>query len=125
MNMQRRAIYGERKRILLGETIDLDAKVHDAFADVIDELAHNYIDDYIGYVERELDQAIGAYSTDATDQVNVTGVLIRMRGLLPDVMQPDRTELADLTASQLRARLLPLVQKNLERASICINCCAL
>ncbi|MCO5183753.1 MAG: SEC-C metal-binding domain-containing protein [Anaerolineae bacterium] len=114
MNMQRRAIYGERKRILLGETIDLDAKVHDAFADVIDELAHNYIDDYIGYVERELDQAIGAYSTDATDQVNVTGVLIRMRGLLPDVMQLDRTELADLTASQLRARLLPLVQKNLE-----------
>jgi preprotein translocase subunit SecA len=117
MNMQRQAIYGERRDILLSESVDLDAKVQDAFADVINEMAANYLDNYLGYVGGEVDQAIIAYSTDATDEINVTGVLIRMRGLLPDVMNMDRAELADLSRNALRAQLMTLAEKNLDEGT--------
>ncbi|MBE2222509.1 MAG: SEC-C domain-containing protein [Anaerolineae bacterium] len=114
MSRQRQSIYGERRAILMGESLDLDDKVNDAFAGAIAELVDHYVDNYIPYVQGELDRAIAEYSTDATDTLNSLGVIMRMRGLLPGVMQLDRGELAELSANQLSKRLMELAYDNEE-----------
>jgi preprotein translocase subunit SecA len=114
MSKQREAIYSERRAILMGESVDLDEKVDEAFEAGIEELIHNFIDGYISYVRGEVERAVADYSTDATDAINVNGVLIRMRGLLPGVVELDRSELADASPDQITRELMLLAQENLD-----------
>jgi len=115
MSKQREAIYAERRAILMGEDLDLDEKIRDAFATSLRELIHNYIEDYAGYVQGEIDRAIADFSTDATDTINVKGVMFRLRGLLPGITELDSTELSHLSGRELSERLLRLAHENVER----------
>jgi preprotein translocase subunit SecA len=116
MNRQRAAIYSERRAILLGEDLDLDGKIERAFKGVIDRLADNYLDNYTGYVQGEINRAIVDFSTDATDEINIRGVIYRLRALLPQVatLQED---LQDANADQITARLMKLAEENVEKGS--------
>ena len=111
MNKQRQAIYNERRAILMGEGIDLDEKVDAAFATTIEELVHNYLEDYTGFIRGEVDRAITDFSTDATDTINVNGVVNRLRGLLPGAMEFDRNELAMLSGDRLADRFMALAHQ--------------
>ena len=114
MNKQRQAIYAERRAILLGEAVDLDDKVQQAFDGAIDDLVKNYLEDYPGFIRREIERAIDDFSTDATDSVNVNGVVNRLRGFLPGILALDRAQLAAMPARKLVDYLMVLVQDNLE-----------
>ncbi|MBK8932572.1 MAG: preprotein translocase subunit SecA [Chloroflexi bacterium] len=114
MNRQRQAIYNERRAILLGETIDLNEKVGEAFTNAIEELVDNYIDNYIGFVRTEIDRTINDFSTDALDTININGVIARLRGLLPAITELDRAELAELPTGRLADTLLTLAYENEE-----------
>ncbi|MCI0399554.1 MAG: preprotein translocase subunit SecA [Chloroflexi bacterium] len=114
MSKQREAIYGQRRAILLGEDVDLDVQVQDAFAATLEELVDNYLVNYPDYVSGEIDRAITAFSTEATDTVNVNGVLVRMRGLLPGVVELDRAALAEASAEELSRQLMRLAHENLD-----------
>jgi preprotein translocase subunit SecA len=114
MSKQREAIYTDRREILLSEEVDLESRVHLAFESAIGDLVENYLENYAGYVHGEIEGAVAAYSTDATDSVNVNGVLIRLRGLLPNVVKLDRAELADMSIDDLIDELEVLAQENLE-----------
>jgi preprotein translocase subunit SecA len=111
MNKQRQAIYKERKAILMKEGLDLDEKIEDAFATSIEELVHNYLEDYPGYIRGEIERAIADFSTDATDTINVNGVVNRLRGFLPGVLEYDRAELAELSARELTERFMHLAHQ--------------
>ncbi|HEX6383389.1 MAG TPA: SEC-C metal-binding domain-containing protein, partial [Anaerolineae bacterium] len=114
MNRQRQAIYGERRAILRGEAVDLDEKVEAAFASAIAELVDNYVDNYQAYVRGEIDNVIAMFSTEATDTINITAVVNRLRGLLPSVQKLDKGELATLSADKLADRLMKLAYENEE-----------
>lgn len=114
MSRQRQTIYNERRAILLGESVDLDLKVDEAFAGEIAQLVDNYVDNYISFVHGEVDRAIADFSTDATDTINTNGVIARIRGLLPGVMALDRSELAELSVSELTNQLMDLAYENEE-----------
>ncbi len=115
MSKQRQAIYGERRAILLGEALDLNDKISVAFDIAIEELVHNFVIDYQGYVRREIDRVIGEFSTDATDAINLTGVIRSLRGLLPRIVLIDREELEGLSPDALSDRLMILAFENEER----------
>ncbi len=115
MSKQRQAIYGERRAILLGEGTDLDGKISEAFDKSIEELVGHYVIDYTGYVRGEIDRVIAQFSTDATDALNLTGVLRQLRGLLPGIINLDREELAGLSANALAQRLMTLAYENEEK----------
>jgi preprotein translocase subunit SecA len=114
MSMQRKAIYGERRAILLGENFDLDEKIDEAFQGAIADLVDHYVSDYAGYVQGEIDRIVEEFSTDATDAVNTGAVTRQLRGLLPNLAEVDPEELADLSPSQLKQRLYKLVRENAE-----------
>ncbi|MGB3717411.1 MAG: preprotein translocase subunit SecA [Candidatus Promineifilaceae bacterium] len=114
MSRQRSAIYSERRAILMGEDVALDEHVDQAFDRAISELIRNYLEDYPAYVQGEIHRAITDFSTDATDSINVNGVLIRLRLLLPGVANLDRFELQDISSGKLSDRLSKLVYENLE-----------
>jgi len=114
MSKQRQAIYKERRGILMGETVDLDDKVTQAFEGAIAELVQNYLVDYPGFIRREIERAILDFSTDATDTINVNGVVNRLRGLLPEVLNMDRGDLAQLNSRDLTDELMDLAYENLE-----------
>ncbi len=115
MSKQRQAIYNERRAILLGEAVDLDDKIAAGFELAIEDLVSNYVVDYTGYVRGEIDRVIGEFSTDATDAINVTGVLRYLRGLLPGIVNLDREGLEGLSADSLAERLMVLAYENEER----------
>jgi preprotein translocase subunit SecA len=112
MNKQRQAIYNERRAILLGEELDLDGQVNAAFENAIAELVDNYIENYPAFMRTEIDRAITDFSTDATDAINITGIIARLRGFLPDIRDIDRAELADLSPTKLADRLMILAHEN-------------
>ncbi|MCA9971224.1 MAG: SEC-C domain-containing protein, partial [Anaerolineales bacterium] len=117
MNMQRQAIYDERRAILLGEEIDADTKIQEAFAATINELVDNYVVNYRDYVRGEIERAIIAFSTDATDEINLPGVLRQVRRLLPDVVTLDREELEALRSDRLTDRFMRLAYENEENGT--------
>lgn len=112
MAKQRETIYSERREILLSEEANLDAKVEDAFTGVIDNLAANYIDDYQSFVRAEVDRVVGDATTDATDDVNLRPVLIRLRSMVSQLRTVDRAELEVLNSQQLTARLMEYAAEN-------------
>jgi preprotein translocase subunit SecA len=114
MSKQRSSIYSERRAILMGEDVALDDHIDQAFESTINELILNYLENYPAYVQGEIDRAILDFSTDATDSINVNGVLIRLRLLLPGVAELDRIELQDLDSGKLSDRLSRLIYENLE-----------
>ncbi|MCA9959474.1 MAG: SEC-C domain-containing protein, partial [Anaerolineales bacterium] len=115
MNKQRQAIYAERRAILLGEALDLDEKIEEAFATTINELVDNYVVNYRDYARGEVERAITAFTTEATDEINVPGVLRQVRRLLPNVMQLDRETLEGLRDDRLAERLMALAYENEEQ----------
>ncbi len=117
MSKQRDNIYGERRSILLSEEMDLDTRINEAFDGAIRELVENYLDDYLSYLGGEIDQAIAAYSTDATDSINPAGILVRVRGLLPGVVNLDRSEFDDASADDIAEELMILAEENLENGT--------
>jgi preprotein translocase subunit SecA len=114
MSKQRRAIYAERRAILEGKGVNVEERVDEAFGEAIEELAESYLGDYLGFVQENVDRAIGDYSTDATDALNVFGVLYRLRGLLPGIAELSHEELTDFDAEELSDELMALAEANLE-----------
>ncbi len=114
MSKQREAIYKQRRSILLGEDVDLDSQITNSFDRAIDELIDNFIDNYPDFVGGEIQRAIVDFSTDATDVINVNGVLIRMRGLLPGVVKIDRSLVEDAEDDELGETLTTLIYENLD-----------
>lgn len=114
MNKQRQAIYSERQAILLGKEVDLDEKIEQAFASTISELVDNYVTNYHSFVRGEIDRAITSFTTEATDVINISGVLRQARRLLPKVMELDREELERLQGNRLADRLMSLAYENEE-----------
>lgn len=112
MNRQRLAIYSERTAILMERNVDYDAKVNDAFAKAISELVDNYVANYEAFCRREIEQVISNFSTDATDDVNITAVMSRLRGLLPGIINIEKEDLAKLKGSKLVDRLMELAYDN-------------
>ncbi len=112
MNRQRAAIYAERREILLSDDVDLDAKVMAALTTAIEELAHNYLDNYVGYVRQEIDRAVAEHSAEATDEINLRGLLTRLAPLLP-AARDQREELAGLSPDRIKSRLVKLAEHNL------------
>jgi preprotein translocase subunit SecA len=115
MSRQRQAIYKERRAILRGESIDLNEKIEAAFVVAIQDLVNNYIDNYINFVRGEIDNAIRDVSTDALDIINIGGLIARLRGLLPNIIELDRAHLSELSADRLRDTLLTLAYENEEK----------
>jgi hypothetical protein len=60
----------------------------------------------------EIDRAITDFSTDATDSINITGIIARLRGFLPGLRDIDRAELVDLSPTKLADRLMLLAHEN-------------
>ena len=114
MSKQRQAIYNRRRAILLGETTDVDGEIAAAFDRAIGELVNNYVIDYTGYVRGEINNTIINFSTDATDDINLTGVIRSMRPLLPAAVAIPRSELAELSVEKLTERLMLLAFENEE-----------
>ncbi|MFN2187732.1 MAG: SEC-C metal-binding domain-containing protein [Candidatus Promineifilaceae bacterium] len=115
MSKQRMAIYNERRAILMGDDVDLDDHVERSFESTIEELIDNYLVNYERYIQGEIDRAIADFSTDATDSININGVLIRLRMLLPGIVELDRGELQELNADKLSRRLGDLIYDNLDQ----------
>ncbi|MGH2537224.1 MAG: preprotein translocase subunit SecA [Candidatus Promineifilaceae bacterium] len=115
MSKQRQTIYSERRAILLGEEGNLDERVDVAFEAAVADLIHNYLENYIPFVQAEVSRAVTDFSTEATDSINVAGVLVRLRGLLPGVIGLDRADLAEAPADRLERRLMALAHENLEQ----------
>jgi preprotein translocase subunit SecA len=112
MSKQRQAIYNERRAILMGQAVDLDEKIGQAFGGAIAELVHNYLENYPGYVREEVERALADFSTDATDTINVNGLVNRLRVLLPQALEIDRAELAALSSRDLQERLMRMAHEN-------------
>ncbi len=111
MSKQRQAIYNERRAILMGGDVDLDAKVDASFDDAIAALIENYIDDYPGYIRGEVERVVNDFTTDATNTVNVTAVVRRLSPQLPLLADMDRDELDRLSPDRLTTRLASLANE--------------
>ena len=114
MNRQRMATYNSRRSILMGDGDDYDERIDDAFAVSIEQLVDNYIENYVPFVRSEIERVVLDFTTEATDDINVTAVIARLRGLLPDIVKIDKAELADYTSDKLIDRLMILVHENEE-----------
>lgn len=113
MNRQRKAIYGQRQAILLGEA-DPAEMIETAFESAIGELVDNYTTNYESFVREEIEHVIAEFTTESTDDINITAVIARLRGLLPAILEIDRDELAVMNANQLIQRLMAIVYENAE-----------
>ncbi len=113
MSLQRESIYNERRGILM-ETVSPDEKMEQAFTNSIVELVDNYTDNYEGYVRSEIERVVIDFTTESTDTIHIVAVLSRLRGLLPEVVNLDKQELADLSADELTEQLMLLVYENAE-----------
>ena len=74
----------------------------------------NYVVNYEQFCQGEITEVISNFSTDATDEINLTAVIARLRGLLPGIVDLDRKELEGLDANKLTDQLMELVYDNEE-----------
>lgn len=114
MDKQRKAIYEERRQVLLGDGTELDEKFDEAFAAALEQLAHNYLDAYPAYVREQVAQAVQDFTTEATDSINYSGITKRLNTLLPGLQEIDPDELERLTGDRLIDRLARLAHENIE-----------
>ncbi|MFT5194203.1 MAG: preprotein translocase subunit SecA [Cellvibrionaceae bacterium] len=112
MAKQRETIYEERRAILTGDA-DMDGRLDGAFEIIIDELVSNYLDDYLGFIGREVDRAVDDFSAEATDSVNLKGVFGRLQTYLP-VRKLDIEDMVEWTPDEVRSEMMALAQENLE-----------
>ncbi|HFC12182.1 MAG TPA: hypothetical protein ENJ56_05005, partial [Anaerolineae bacterium] len=117
MAKQRETIYRDRRDILLSEEADLDGRIREAFDGVIDDLATNYLDNYTEFVREDISRTVIEYSTDATDEVNLRPVLVRLRNLVPGIMEIDQNELEGLGPQALIKRVVGLAEDNLQKGT--------
>ena len=117
MNKQRMAIYNQRRAILMGEGIDYDSRIDDAFATSIAQLVDNYVDNYVGFMQGEINRVVTEFTTEATDVINLNAVIARLRGYLPDIVGLDKAELAELSGERLVDRLMVMVHENVENGA--------
>lgn len=117
MNRQRQAIYNERRDILLSAAVDLDEKIAEAFAGTISDLVDHYVLNYRSFAREEIERAIQSFSTDATNEINVAGVLRLLRSLLPGVGDVEKEELEGLRDDRLADRLMRLAYENEEQGT--------
>ncbi|MCZ2112407.1 MAG: preprotein translocase subunit SecA [Anaerolineae bacterium] len=111
MNLQRQAIYNERREILMGEDFDMDKKVDAAFDQIIEELIEHYVEHYPAYIRSEVERIVQDFATDATNTVNVPAVVRRLGGLLPLMAELDRDHLESLSPDRLVDRLASLAHE--------------
>ncbi|MGB1252184.1 MAG: preprotein translocase subunit SecA [Candidatus Promineifilaceae bacterium] len=114
MAKQREAMYRDRRDILLSETADLDGRIASAFNGVVNTLADNYLDNYHSFMRENVDRTVTEYSTDATDDVNLRAVLVRLRSLVPGLMTLNQ-ELEGKSPQQTIQRIMKLVDENEEK----------
>ncbi|WP_420644647.1 preprotein translocase subunit SecA [Candidatus Leptofilum sp.] len=112
MNRQRMAIYKERRAILMGEGVDYDERIDDAFANAIAQLVDNYIDNYIPFLREEIERVVTEFTTEATDVINLNAVVARLRGFLPEIVKLDKAELGQLSSDELIDHLMVMVHEN-------------
>ncbi len=117
MNRQRMATYNERRAILLGEGVDYDQRIDDAFATAIAQLVENYVENYAAYVRGEIERVVAEFTTEATEDINIGALVARLRGLLPDIVNLDKAELGDMSSDKLIERLMILVYENEENGA--------
>ena len=117
MDKQRKAIYEERRQVLGGEGDDLDEKFDSAFATALQELAENYLDNYPAYVRQQVEQAVQDFTTEATDAINLNGILRRLVPIIPGILKIGRAELERLQGDKLIDRLAKLAQDNLAQGT--------
>ena len=115
MSKQRDSIYIERRQVLLGEE-DVNERIEDSFNVIIDELVDNYLDNYTGFITEQIDRAILDFSAEATGDINLRGVLARLRAFLP-VHELDRDELEEADEEELKGLLLDLAYKGAEEGN--------
>ena len=111
MNKQRQAIYIERRAILMGEDVDLDQKVDDAFVEAIEELIDHYVVSYADFVRGEVDRVVQDFTTDATNTVNLPAIVRRLGSLLPLMTELDREELERTPPDRLAAKFVTLAHE--------------
>ena len=113
VNKQREAIYRQRRAILEGR-VDLDQEVKRYFHDEIEDLLDRYLDNYEEWMQAQIDEAVEIFTSPVTDEVNVQGVLRRLRAILPQVdgLAPD--VLAEYDDRALRRELGYLIEESLE-----------
>ncbi|HSH04620.1 MAG TPA: SEC-C metal-binding domain-containing protein [Anaerolineae bacterium] len=116
MSQQREAIYEERRAILMSDTEDggHDERIDACFEMVIEDLVVNYLENYVEFAREQIQAAVQAFSTDATDSINLNGVINRLRRLLPTILEVDRDELTGLKPAKLEQRLVRLARENEE-----------
>ncbi|VAW30242.1 Protein translocase subunit SecA [hydrothermal vent metagenome] len=117
MSRQRVTVYNERRAILMGESVDYDDKIGEAFANAIAQLVDNYVENYVPFVREEVQRVVADFTTEATDAININAVVARLRGLLPDIIKIDKAELAQLSNDKLIDRLMVLVYENEENGA--------
>ncbi|MCB8924749.1 MAG: SEC-C domain-containing protein [Ardenticatenaceae bacterium] len=117
MNRQRMAVYGERRAILMGEGVDYDARIDDAFASAIAQLVDNYVENYTTFLRGEIERVVTEFTTEATDEINLNAVVARLRGFLPDILTLDKAELGQLSSEKLVERLMVMVYENEENGA--------
>ncbi len=117
MNLQRQAIYNERREILMGGDFDMDGKVDAAFDQAIEELVDHYVGDYPAFIRGEVERVVQDFTTDATNTVNVAAVVRRLSSLLPLMAELDREELDRLSPDRLTTRLASLAHEQERQAT--------
>jgi preprotein translocase subunit SecA len=116
VNKQREAIYKKRRAILEGK-LDLDEEVKSYFRDEIADLLERYLVNYEEWMKEQIDQAVDAFTAPATDEVNVDGVLHRLRGILPAVDELDYDILAEMDDRELRRELGYLIKDSVKEGN--------
>ncbi len=113
VNKQREAIYRQRRAILEGR-VDLDQEVKRYFLDEIEDLLGRYLDNYEEWMQAQIDEAVNTFASPVTDEVNVQGVLRRLRPILPQVDMLNPEELAEYDERELRRELGYLIEESLK-----------
>jgi len=112
VNHQRGLVYQERREILEGQDIDLDDHIRRFFAEEFEHLIDRYLGEgYLAWVEGEIQSAIIDFSDLESGEVNVIGVLQRVRGLLPALRPSDVAELTRLGEEEIGDALMAWVEQ--------------
>ncbi|MFQ5594158.1 MAG: preprotein translocase subunit SecA [Anaerolineae bacterium] len=116
VNKQREAIYSKRRSILEGK-VNLDEEVKSYFRDEIEVLLERYLVNYEEWMREQIDQAVTAFTAPTTDEVNLDGVLHRLRGILPAMDDLDYDMLAELDDRELKRELGYLIEDSVEEGN--------